>query len=128
MKPTKESYLYTKTLFFCTQKYLSLPFSPSHLIIPLLLHSSLPHSSNATYAYNGLGIISFHKDGVLTGSRMLCLKSGLVASQTSAWGCMEMRHPGYANSKGRFITSSFHYFATYTLMFAMIFTSSERRY
>jgi hypothetical protein len=49
----------------------SLPFSPSHLIIPLLLHSSLPHSSNATYTYNGLGIISFHKDGVLIGSRML---------------------------------------------------------
>jgi hypothetical protein len=39
---------------------------------PLLLHSSLPHSSNATYTYNGLWIISFHKDGVLTRSRMLC--------------------------------------------------------
>jgi hypothetical protein len=64
-----------KDPFFCTQRYLfiptsSPPFSPSHLIIPLL-HSSLPHSSNATYTYNGLGIISFHKDGVLTGSRLL---------------------------------------------------------
>jgi hypothetical protein len=45
------------------------------LIIPLLLHSSLPHSSNATYAYNGLRIISFHKDGVLTGSRILFYRS-----------------------------------------------------
>jgi hypothetical protein len=67
----------TQRFFFCTQRYLlvptsSPPFSPNHLIIPLRLHSSLPHSSNATYTYNGLGIISFHKDGVLTGSRMLC--------------------------------------------------------
>jgi hypothetical protein len=43
-----------KDAFFCTQKYLfvptsSPPFSPSHLIIPLLCRSSLPHSSNATY-------------------------------------------------------------------------------
>jgi hypothetical protein len=74
MKPTKESYLYTKIFnFFCIQRYLfvltSSPlFSPSHLIIP---PSSPPHSSNATYTYNDLGIISFHKDGVLTGSRML---------------------------------------------------------
>jgi hypothetical protein len=62
---------------FCTQRYSfvptsSSPFSPIHLIIPLLLHSSLPHSTNATCTYNSLGIISFHKDGVLTGSRMLC--------------------------------------------------------
>jgi hypothetical protein len=65
-----------KDPLFCTQRYFlvptsSPPFSPSPLIIPLLLHSSLPHSSNATYTYKGLGIISFHKDGVLTGSRML---------------------------------------------------------
>jgi hypothetical protein len=37
----------------------------------LPLHSSLPHSSIATYTYKGLGINSFHKDGVLSGSRML---------------------------------------------------------
>jgi hypothetical protein len=30
-----------------------------------LLHSFLPHSSNYTYTYNGLGIMSFHKDGAL---------------------------------------------------------------
>jgi hypothetical protein len=42
------------------------------LIIPLLLHSSLPHSSNATYTYKGLGIVSFHKNGILIGFRMLC--------------------------------------------------------
>jgi hypothetical protein len=53
-----------KDSFFCTQRYLFIPtsfslFSPSHLIIPPL-HSSLPHSTNATYIYNGLGIVSFH--------------------------------------------------------------------
>jgi hypothetical protein len=41
------------------------------LIIPFFSTLLLPHSSNATYTYKGLGIISFHKDGVLTGSRML---------------------------------------------------------
>jgi hypothetical protein len=49
-------------------------FSHSLLAIwssPLLLHSCLSHSSNVTYTYNGLGIISFYKDGVLTGSKML---------------------------------------------------------
>jgi hypothetical protein len=76
MKPTKECYLYTEILFFAHKGYLfvptgSPPFSPSHLIIPLRLYSSIPHSSNATYTYNSLGIIYFHKNGVLTGLRML---------------------------------------------------------
>jgi hypothetical protein len=39
------------------------------LIIPTSSPSPLPHSLNATYTYNGLGIISFHKDGVLSGSK-----------------------------------------------------------
>jgi hypothetical protein len=74
MKSTKESYLYTKILFFAHKDtYLFIQvLSHSLLAIwssPLLLHSFLPHSSNATYTYNDLGIISFHKDGVLTCSR-----------------------------------------------------------
>jgi hypothetical protein len=77
VKPTKESYLYTKILFFAHKDtYLFLQVLPHSL---LAIRSCPPsplfsvHSSNARYTYNGLGIISFHKDGVLTGSRMLCL-------------------------------------------------------
>jgi hypothetical protein len=79
MKPTKEFYLYTKILFYAHKDtYLFLQVLPHSLLAiwysPLLLHSVLPHSSNATYTYNGIGIISFLKDGVLIGSRMLCIK------------------------------------------------------
>jgi hypothetical protein len=70
----------------CTQRsfsfkhkntYLFLQILPRSLLAiwssPLLFHSSLHHSTNATYTYNGRGIISFYKDGVLTGSRILCI-------------------------------------------------------
>jgi hypothetical protein len=70
----------TQRSFFLAHKdtYLFLQVLPHSLLTiwssSLLLHSSLPHSSNATYTYNGLGIISLHKDGVLSGSRMLCTR------------------------------------------------------